>query len=199
MQIQASGSQDRIDRIVLRLDLSVDVRAIDLYVLKGVEASAPIAPGLTRNNTIYEIALADILVSKNSTSISQPRITDTRLNTELCGIVTGLITQVDTTTLYSQVQADLASFQSVEQASFKAWLESIQDLLDEDVAGNLINLINTKIDQSSINQINGVAGIDANGKLSTVPSAAKISEELFIVSNSQPPVEQGKIWLKPIN
>lgn len=54
------------------------------------------------------------------------------------------------------------------------------------------------IDAELLNQVNGVAGIGSDGKLNQVPSAAKISGELFIVSETQPPVQEGKIWLKPI-
>ena len=54
------------------------------------------------------------------------------------------------------------------------------------------------VDASQINVANGVAGIGSDGKLNQVPSAAKLSGELFIISATQPPVQEGKIWLKPI-
>ena len=54
------------------------------------------------------------------------------------------------------------------------------------------------IDATLLNVPNGVAGIDSDGKLNQVPSAEKLSSELFIVSTTQPPVQEGKIWLKPI-
>lgn len=174
LQLAPSGTQDRIDRIVLRSDLSVDVRSINLYVVKGTEAAAPVAPALTRNSTIYEIAIADILVSKNSTAITQQRITDTRTNTNLCGIVTGIIKQVDTTTLYNQIQSDLANFRTNEQASFKIWFDSVKDILDENIAAHLLSLMDTKIDKTTLNQANGVAGLNANSKLVQMPTAADV-------------------------
>lgn len=54
------------------------------------------------------------------------------------------------------------------------------------------------VDSTQLNQPNGVAGIGPDGKLNQVPSAAKISSELFIISATQPPVQEGRIWLKPI-
>ncbi len=54
------------------------------------------------------------------------------------------------------------------------------------------------VDAALVNEPNGVAGLGADGKLNQVPSAAKISEELFIISITPPPVQEGKIWLKPI-
>ncbi len=54
------------------------------------------------------------------------------------------------------------------------------------------------IEAALLNMANGVAGIGSDGKLNQVPSAAKISDELFIISTAQPPIQEGKIWLKPI-
>ena len=54
------------------------------------------------------------------------------------------------------------------------------------------------VDATQVNVPNGVAGIGSDGKLHQVPSAEKLSGELFIISATQPPVQEGKIWLKPI-
>ena len=54
------------------------------------------------------------------------------------------------------------------------------------------------VDATQVNVPNGVAGIGSDGKLHQVPSAKKLSGELFIISVTQPPVQEGKIWLKPI-
>ena len=54
------------------------------------------------------------------------------------------------------------------------------------------------VDATQVNVPNGVAGIGSDGKLHQVHSAKKLSGELFIISVTQPPVQEGKIWLKPI-
>lgn len=147
LAIQASENNDRIDTVVARLDLNQDVRNIDLYVLKGVSGSAPVRPELTRNDSVYELGLADLYITKNTTSISADRITDTRLDTARCGVVSS-ISKFDTTTLYNQIQADLAHFKSENEADFTAWssaqksafdtwLDTIKGILDEDTAGHL--------------------------------------------------------------
>lgn len=106
LTVQASStSYDRIDRVVLRLNLAMAARSIDLYVLEGTPAPSPTAPALTRNNTIYEIALADLFIAKNTSIISAQRITDTRGVDELCGWTHGVIDQVDTTTIFNQYKA----------------------------------------------------------------------------------------------
>lgn len=92
---------NRIDRVVIRLDK--DNRTMSLAIKQGTAASTPTAPALTRQSSgIWELSLAQIYVGAGVTSISQANITDERANTSLCGYVTGLIDQIDTTDLFAQ-------------------------------------------------------------------------------------------------
>ena len=88
----ACGVNPRIDRVVVRF--SAVERRIYLAVLTGTPAETPTAPALTRSNDTYELGLADILVPKGSVTIPALNITDTRLNTALCGLVNSLVTAV---------------------------------------------------------------------------------------------------------
>ena len=88
----ASGVNPRIDRVVVRF--SAVERRIYLAVLTGTPAEIPAAPALTRSNDTFELGIADILVPKGSVTISALNITDTRLNTVLCGLVNSLVTAV---------------------------------------------------------------------------------------------------------
>ena len=88
----ASGVNPRIDRVVVRF--SAVERRIHLSVLTGTPAEIPAAPALTRSNDTFELGIADILVPKGSVTISALSITDTRLNTALCGLVNSLVTAV---------------------------------------------------------------------------------------------------------
>ncbi len=83
-----TGDYSRIDRIAVRLDDSVSVRAAELVYLQGVPAASPVAPALNRSGGIYEIALADILVRPIATEITQADITDQRENADVCGWIT---------------------------------------------------------------------------------------------------------------
>ena len=116
---------DRIDSVVLRLNLNISVRDIDLYVLQGTPSANPARPSLTRDASIYELGLADIFVAKNTEEISQKRITDTRLDTTRCGVVTSLL-DFDTDNLYYQVQADLQDFQTTHQQIYSIWAQNMQ-------------------------------------------------------------------------
>lgn len=148
----ADGVLNRIDRVVLRYD--TENRIIDIALKQGTFATNPVAPTLQRDADAYEIALADIYVGKGVTSIIQANITDLRLDKNLCGIVHGIINQVDTTTLFNQYQSWYNQFTSAKKVSFDEWFESVKNTLNEDVAGNLYNLItaNTQDIKDSIKQ-----------------------------------------------
>lgn len=119
---------DRIDMIVARYD-GVN-REINIHYIKGTESSAPVPPEIERTETggsdIYDLALAQVYVSKRTTTITQASITDLRLNDDVCGIVTSPIEHLDT----SEVNAQLT-------AAFNEWFEEIKGQLSEDAAGNL--------------------------------------------------------------
>lgn len=142
----SSATNDRIDTVVLRLNSNDDQRYCDLYIREGTPATNPTRPNLVRSDSVYELGLADIFVTKTITSITQSKITDTRYEAERCGVISSL-SEYDTTTIYNQVQTDLKEFKDTEQAEFLAWYENIKNILDENVAGHLqaeIDDINTK-------------------------------------------------------
>lgn len=86
-----TGDRGRVDRIVLRLNVNIEGRLIELVYLTGTASTSPTAPALTRADGIYEIALADINVGAAVTSITQENIVDQRSNTEVCGWITSPI------------------------------------------------------------------------------------------------------------
>ncbi len=88
----ANGSNPRIDRVVVRL--SKVSRSIQIAVVDGTPAATPVAPALTRTSDVYELGIADVLIPAAATSIAANNITDTRLNTSLCGLVNSLVTAV---------------------------------------------------------------------------------------------------------
>ncbi|MHB9947501.1 hypothetical protein CF055_00165 [Clostridium botulinum] len=148
----ADGVLHRIDKIVLRYD--VVEREIRVKIKKGEFASEPKAPQLTRDADMYELGLADIKVNAGSISITQAYITDLRLNKELCGIVHGTVDQVDTTTIFNQylewyknitgkTEQELQNIKENLKTDFMFWFDGLKETLSGDVAGNLLNLINT--------------------------------------------------------
>ena len=77
------GENDRIDRVVVRLDRTTEVRAIFVEVLEGTASVSPVPKTLTQDESIFEISLAQVYITGGSSAIT---ITDER-NTEFCGKV----------------------------------------------------------------------------------------------------------------
>ncbi|MBY6874540.1 phage tail protein [Clostridium botulinum] len=120
----ADGVLNRIDRIALRLDFLE--RRIKAIVKKGQYASSPVAPVLQRDSDAYEIAIADVYVRAGVISIIQSNITDTRLNSNVCGIVHGTIKQVDTTEIFRQYQAWFLENKSKHEKDFEVWMNEFK-------------------------------------------------------------------------
>lgn len=157
--IAGGGTQPRIDSVILRLDLSLSARNIELFIKTGTAASNPVPPGLERNEIVWELGIANIYVGSGATSVSAANVTDTRLDNTRCGIVAQAMKTIDTSTYYNQIQADLAQFKTNEQVDFQnwsaeqesefdswsegaksdfdVWFETLQADLDGDVAANL--------------------------------------------------------------
>lgn len=124
--VQASEELDRIDTVVARLDDSRSVRSIDLYVVKGTAAESPQPPELTRDATTWELGLANLFVAKNTQTISQQRITDTRLDPDRCGVVAAPMGDLDTAPYFAQLTAAIAQHQTDAEAQIKALQAAIE-------------------------------------------------------------------------
>lgn len=113
LQIQidsADGTLDRIDRIIVEWKTTNYVDYPEIKVLKGSKASEPSAPALTNNSTVRQISLAQISIAAGTTTITDSMITDERLDSSVCGLVTDGI-EIDTTTINNQFQAFLAAIE----------------------------------------------------------------------------------------
>lgn len=117
----AHATLNRIDRIVLRHDVSS--REVYLHVIEGANSSNPSIPPIVRNSEYYDISLARVYVAKGATAITANRITDERLNSNVCGYITGLVQQLNT----SQFNNQLRAWQAEQEAEFETWEDNQQD------------------------------------------------------------------------
>lgn len=115
----ADGVLNRIDSVVLRLGFSE--RNMWLAVKKGTPAISPIAPEVTRTADYYELQLATISIPAGSIKITQAQITDTRMNQDVCGWVTGVVKQLDTTTLFNQFESYFDEFKQFYENDYANW------------------------------------------------------------------------------
>ncbi len=132
LNVEASDTKDRIDRVIARLNDNKESRKIELYIIKGTPSGSPQPPELTRNESVYDLCIADLYINANTQDIKQTKITDTRLNTELCGVVT-VLTKVDTTDIFNQYNDALDQFLGVVESAinetlFGQLMEEINDL-----------------------------------------------------------------------
>lgn len=147
VDVNASSSV-RVDCVCLQYNFSN--RTINVVYHKNT--SQPV-----RNGEMYELMIATINVGSEATSISQSAITDTRSSTSVCGIVTGLIDQIDFDEAYAQFTTWFNEYKQeiihefddageMAQAIFDAWFEHMKGQLTTDAAGNLQLEIDTLAD-----------------------------------------------------
>ena len=122
----ADGQLNRIDRVVVRWDLTN--RVMSVKVKSSSFSASPTAPALQRDADVYELALADIYVGAGVTAITQSKITDQRLNTSLCGVVAAVVQQIDTAAFNAQLQAWFAEYQSLSAAEYNTLVSSMNSL-----------------------------------------------------------------------
>ena len=91
----------RIDTVIIEVDRSNSGRINRLRILKGTPASAPVAPQLTKTESLKQYPLADILVKPNATEIVAADITN-RIGTADLPWVTGVIDHVTAEELVQQ-------------------------------------------------------------------------------------------------
>lgn len=123
----AHPTYNRWDAIVVRLNY-LD-RNFEIDCKKGTPASEPTKPSMQRDATMYELCLAYIYVGAATSSILQSNIEDMRPSS-LCGWVTGLIDQVDTSTLFLQWQTAYENYYNEMTADFDEWFEDLTEQLN---------------------------------------------------------------------
>lgn len=119
----------RVDRIVLRNDKNEGVRNASVILKKGIPGANPVAPALQNDTYVEELCLCDIKVNKLAENITQANITNTIPNTSLCGYVTGLIDQVDTSDLYKQYETAYKEFYDKSNKEFNDWFQNLKENL----------------------------------------------------------------------
>ncbi len=156
LAVAPADSQKRIDRAVLRLDMSVGKREVYADIVKGTPGTHPAPPDLQRDNNIYELSLARFSVDAGATIIKPGDIIDERYSEALCGIMNSLF-HVD----YEALEDDM-------RAEFDSWIGDLQEILDEEAAGNLLGLINALTGiavTSNTARVIHVSTADADGSL----------------------------------
>lgn len=120
---------NRWTAVIMKLDIVN--RLMDITTKDGTPASTPVKPTMTNDGTAVELCLAYIYVAAGATTISQADIEDTRASSA-CGWITGLINQVDTSTLFIQWQTAYSNYYTQMTLAFDAWFSSLTEELNVD-------------------------------------------------------------------
>lgn len=125
----ADGILNRIDRVVVSWETTNYVALPEVSILKGTPATNPVPPALTNSDTLRQISLARITIPAGTTAITGDMITDERLDSSVCGIVTEKV-GVDT----SVMQAQFEAFWAKNVADFEAYMAHQKAKWDEFMA-----------------------------------------------------------------
>lgn len=132
---RAHVTLNRYTAIIIRLDLSA--RTIEITMKDGDNATTPVKPTMENTEMIKEMCLAYVYVGRGMTAITQANIEDTRADNNVCGWITGIIKQVDTSKLFLQWQTAYEEFYTQMQnwleeqkVKFDTWFSSLSGELN---------------------------------------------------------------------
>lgn len=168
----AGGTYERIDTVVAECNYSD--REITVKVVTGAYSTSPKATAPVRTAAAYQLVLAQIDVPVGATEITQKNITDKRMDSNVCGLVTGTVSQIDFSTV---------------KAQFDSWFDDVKGTLDSDAAGNLKNQIdaaNEKIDTNANNIATNTSAIDTlnNNSIKNLKNQIDAANEKIDTLNS---------------
>lgn len=115
---------NRYDVVALRLDYTE--RSVGIVIIEGTPASTPSIPNVIRNDSYFDLRLANVYIPAGATQVLQSNINDRRYNRESCGFIAGLIDQLDLTAFGAQYNAWMRE----QTAAFEAWFDTLTEQLN---------------------------------------------------------------------
>lgn len=138
----------RFDAVIVQIDKRSSGRVGNIVYRTGTPASNPQYPAINTVANVIEYAVAYVYVAAGANTINNDAITDLR-GSSSCPWVTGLIQQVDTSTLWTQFQSAYQTqynkyttdYETYVSEQREAWEEFLQTLTqDLSVTTNVILL-----------------------------------------------------------
>lgn len=199
MNITLTGAHLTLNRwsaIVIRADYSN--RVISIVEKVGTPATTPMKPTITYNDFVKEKCLAYIYVGKGATSITQANIVDCRADTSICGWVTGVIKQVDTSQLFLQYQtayeqqlANMQAWQAEQELAFSTWFSALTDQLQVNTYIQKYHKVVETTNEQGIFPLDmdGYTYSDTDVILVNVNGISLVEEHEWLLDMSKTPVE----------
>lgn len=196
----ADVTLNRYCAVCVRVDQNNDVRTAEPYLKYSEFATNPLKPEMERSELVQEFCLAYVYIKANATAIAAADIEDTRANTEICGWVTGLIEQVDTSTLYKQWEdayktayAAMLAYIDENETEFDALLAR----LESEIAGVEIT---SEMLLKSVYDTNNDGVVDDAEKLGGQPASNYVTtEQLENTEFVQAEYLRGEVETIPLN
>lgn len=161
---------NRYDAIVIEVNGSNAVRNNAIKVIKGVAGSSPSKPTMVKgDNNIWQYPLGYVYVPAGTSSISQSNI-EYVVGSSECPFVIAAVQSVDIDALVAQWQNE-----------FDTWFDNLEIQLSGDVAGNLQNQINQKVDKGNvIDNLEDLVANQASGMVAGAKAVAELSSNIEI-------------------
>lgn len=118
--VRSEVALKRIDTVILEVNTLPAGRRNSIYILKGLPASNPVRPTLTKANGIFQYPLADIAVNAGVTEIKQENITN-RVGTSDCPYVTGPLELMNVDQLIAQWQNQYSNWFNRSTSEWNGW------------------------------------------------------------------------------
>ena len=139
------GYNPRIDRVVVSWYIPQQITKPTVEIRQGTPAASPVAPAIRNDGEYAEICLAEISVPAGMTEVNAGMIHDTRLDSNLCGLVSFGIEKIpvdgltaeymawldyvkeEYNTWYTNTKQTWNTWYSDTQGNWEEWFESVQD------------------------------------------------------------------------
>ena len=189
----SNGLYPRIDTIVVeRNDTN---REITLKVVKGnYSGNSPEATAPVRTNVIHQLVIAKVYIGAGATAIYQKDITDTRMDSNLCGYVTATVENLNYDQMMAQWEDYYSNFKTNEMADFQTWFDNMKNILNESTAGNLLEKINKNASDISKNatDIQNVSSKASSNATSITNLTSKVSTNTSNISKNTSDISTNK-------
>ena len=182
----SNGLYPRIDTIVVeRNDTN---REITLKVVKGnYSGNSPEATAPVRTNVIHQLVIAKVYIGAGATAIYQKDITDTRMDSNLCGYVTATVENLNYDQMMAQWEDYYSNFKTNEMADFQTWFDNMKNILNESTAGNLLEKIN-----KNASDIQNVSSKASSNATSITNLTSKVSTNTSNISKNTSDISTNK-------
>lgn len=123
----ASAGLNRIDLIALVVDISDEVRANSIQVIKGDPiGSTPVKPVVEDTDTKFYHPLAYVTISASTTQITEGMIENCIGADHRTPFVTGIIETIDATELIASWGAEWEDYKIAKRTDYEAWIAKQQ-------------------------------------------------------------------------